>query len=226
MAVAFAVVPRTHILTFHVARIWGKICVWATGCPTSIEGLDRIDLSARYVIMSNHQSALDIPVLIGALPAEWRTVFWAKKSLFKTPFLGWAMRALGHLPVDRINRDTAASPASETAGRGRPTPRRCSFSPRRPTDRATPCCHFGAVGSCLPSRLACRSSRWEFRAPGHCCRRTAACCLLPTSSSASGSRSRPPGSTISYREVLTVRTREAVAELAKQKPAAHNEHRL
>lgn len=117
LAVAFAAVPGWRILTFRVARLWGRICIWGTGCPLRIEGLDKVDLDGRYVVMSNHQSALDIPVLMGVLPAEWRTVVWAKKSLFKTPFLGWAMRALGHLPVDRVNRDTAAGLVAETAGR-------------------------------------------------------------------------------------------------------------
>jgi 1-acyl-sn-glycerol-3-phosphate acyltransferase len=57
--------------------------------------------------MANHQSALDIPLLMSVLPAEWKTVFWAKKSLFKIPVLGWAMRTLGHMPIDRVDLSTA-----------------------------------------------------------------------------------------------------------------------
>ena len=117
LAVAFAVVPRCSIVTFRVARLWGRVCIWATGCRVRIEGLDSVDLDGRYVVMANHQSALDIPVLMGVLPAYWRTVVWAKKSLFAIPFLGWAMRALGHLPVDRINRETASRLVSESASR-------------------------------------------------------------------------------------------------------------
>jgi 1-acyl-sn-glycerol-3-phosphate acyltransferase len=117
VGLAFTVIPGCRIVIFHLARLWGRICTWATGCPLHLEGRDGIDLGSRYVIMANHQSALDIPVLMGVLPAEWRTVFWAKKSLFRIPVLGWAMSALGHMPVDRINRATAPRLVTESADR-------------------------------------------------------------------------------------------------------------
>ena len=103
-----ALIPGLRIVIFVMGQLWGKICLWGAGCPVRIEGLDELDPRGRYVVMSNHQSALDIPVLMGVLPARWRTVFWAKKSLFKIPVLGWAMRTLGHMPVDRLNRRTAS----------------------------------------------------------------------------------------------------------------------
>ena len=102
-----ATVPALNIVTFRMARLWGRICVWGSGCTVTTEGLGDIDPTARYVVMANHQSALDIPVLMSVLPPEWRTVFWAKKSLFKIPVLGWAMRSLGHMPIDRVDRSTA-----------------------------------------------------------------------------------------------------------------------
>jgi 1-acyl-sn-glycerol-3-phosphate acyltransferase len=116
-AVICAAVPAWRGASHRVARQWGRLCLWCAGCPVRTEGLAELDRSRRYVVMANHQSALDIPVLIGVLPARWRTVFWAKKSLFRVPFLGWAMRALGHLPVDRINRLSAGGLVAETAGR-------------------------------------------------------------------------------------------------------------
>jgi 1-acyl-sn-glycerol-3-phosphate acyltransferase len=75
----------------------------------------------RYIIMANHQSALDIPVLMATLPARWRSVFWAKKSLFKIPVLGTAMRSLGHMPVDRVNRLKAGQMLSDSRHRIRDT---------------------------------------------------------------------------------------------------------
>lgn len=107
-AMVITVVPRFRIVIFRMAKIWGRVCVWATGCTVNTDGLEDVDLNGRYVVVVNHQSALDIPVLMSVLPAEWRTVFWAKKSLFKIPVLGWAMRTLGHMPVDRFNRRTAS----------------------------------------------------------------------------------------------------------------------
>jgi 1-acyl-sn-glycerol-3-phosphate acyltransferase len=117
VAVACAAVPRWRGASHRVARQWGRFCLWCAGCPVRTDGLDGLDPSGRFVVMANHQSALDIPVLIGVLPARWSTVFWAKKSLFRMPFLGWAMAALGHMPVDRINRLSASGLVVETAER-------------------------------------------------------------------------------------------------------------
>jgi 1-acyl-sn-glycerol-3-phosphate acyltransferase len=43
--------------------------------------------------------------------------FLAKKSLFSVPFLGWAMRAMGFIPVDREHRATAVRSFEEAAER-------------------------------------------------------------------------------------------------------------
>jgi 1-acyl-sn-glycerol-3-phosphate acyltransferase len=91
-----------------VARLWARCCLAVAGCRLQAEGMDNFDPRKRYVIMVNHQSELDIPVLLAALPLNLRVVFWAKRSLFEKPFLGWAMSAMGFIPVDREQRNTAA----------------------------------------------------------------------------------------------------------------------
>ena len=109
--------PGGDAVAHRMARLWGRLCVWGTGCPVRVEGLDQIDLARRFVVMANHQSALDIPVLMAVLPASWRTVFWAKQSLFRVPVLGWAMRMLGHMPIDRVNRQLAGRVLADTLRR-------------------------------------------------------------------------------------------------------------
>lgn len=118
-ALAISWIPGTDLIVHRMARAWGRACVWGTGCRIFVEGADRLDPGARYVVMANHQSALDIPVLMGVLPAAWRTVFWAKKSLFGVPVLGWAMRMLGHMPIDRVNRRLAGPMLAESLRRAR-----------------------------------------------------------------------------------------------------------
>ena len=51
-----------------------------------------------YVVVSNHQSNADIPV-ISRLPWEMKWV--AKAELFQLPFAGWMMRLAGDIAVDR-----------------------------------------------------------------------------------------------------------------------------
>ena len=75
-----------------VTHLWGRVCLWFAGVPITVEGLENVDAGQRYVIMANHESALDIPVLLAALPSSVELRFLAKKSLFQVPFHGWGMR--------------------------------------------------------------------------------------------------------------------------------------
>ncbi|MEM1041878.1 MAG: lysophospholipid acyltransferase family protein [Bacteroidota bacterium] len=51
-----------------------------------------------YVVVGNHQSSADIPV-ISRLPWEMKWV--AKAEMFRVPVAGWLMRLAGDIPVDR-----------------------------------------------------------------------------------------------------------------------------
>ncbi len=70
-----------------------------------VEGRENQDRSKVYVIMSNHQSHYDIPVLYHVLGGNIRMV--AKKELFRVPIFGAAMQAAGFISVDRSNRERA-----------------------------------------------------------------------------------------------------------------------
>jgi len=58
-----------------------------------------------YVVVSNHQSLADIPI-ISHLPWEMKWV--AKRVLFDLPLVGWMMRLAGDLPLDRSDRQSGA----------------------------------------------------------------------------------------------------------------------
>ncbi len=100
----------------RVVHLWGRGLVRLVGVPVVIEGLDRLDRGDRYVIMANHESTLDIPVLLTALPASLEVRFLAKKSLFAVPFLGWAMSSAGFIPVNREDPRTAPATIARTLG--------------------------------------------------------------------------------------------------------------
>ena len=99
-------------------RRWGASAVKAAGIRLEA------DLSAMdhgpCVIMANHQSNLDIPVLVHCFPQR-RIGFVAKQSLFEIPLFGKAMLASGHVPIDRSNRRRAMKSmdnAAQAASRG------------------------------------------------------------------------------------------------------------
>jgi 1-acyl-sn-glycerol-3-phosphate acyltransferase len=62
-----------------------------------VEGAEHIDPSRAYVVVANHQSMADIP-LVSRLPLRLKWV--AKHTLFTFPFTGWMMRLAGDIPVD------------------------------------------------------------------------------------------------------------------------------
>jgi 1-acyl-sn-glycerol-3-phosphate acyltransferase len=92
---------------------WGSDCVRHAGLEIDVEGKQRVDWSRSYVVMTNHQSYLDIPAIAVALDGKVR--FVAKKELFRIPVFGPAMKAAGIVRIDRQNREAAIASLREAA---------------------------------------------------------------------------------------------------------------
>jgi 1-acyl-sn-glycerol-3-phosphate acyltransferase len=75
------------------------------GIRTRVSGRDGLDPKRSYIFMSNHISNLDPPVLAPLIPG--RTSVLAKSSIFRIPFLGYAMRLADMVPIDRGNRESS-----------------------------------------------------------------------------------------------------------------------
>ena len=84
---------------------WSRDILKAAGTPVLAEGLERIPRDRPVIYVSNHSSMFDIWALSATLPGSVR--FLAKQELFKIPLLGPAMRAAGHIPIDRAARKKA-----------------------------------------------------------------------------------------------------------------------
>ena len=186
-----ALAPRSR-LQISLLRGWARSLLPLAGFRVQVEGCDGLDTSQRFVVMANHASRLDIPTLLVALPRELDVRFLAKRSLFRVPFLGWAMRAVGFVAVEsrghlnrprRVRRGSA--PSSSAVGR-------CSSSRRRRPLAATSCCPFAAAASCWPSRAAWRCCRSASSAPRAGCRRAGSFSGPDRWWSASAIRSPPP----------------------------------
>jgi 1-acyl-sn-glycerol-3-phosphate acyltransferase len=70
-----------------------------------LTGTENVRPHQAYVIVSNHQSLADIPVLCYL---RTDTKWMAKAELFKIPVVGWLMRLAGDVRVDRGNARKAA----------------------------------------------------------------------------------------------------------------------
>ncbi|HEX3744553.1 MAG TPA: lysophospholipid acyltransferase family protein [Bryobacteraceae bacterium] len=104
---------RTGNGPHHLARVWGKILLAVSFIRVRAEGSEKLDAKTNYVFVSNHASYMDIPALLSVLRHQFR--FFAKKGLFRIPFLGWHLRWAGHLPVDRSNVRASLKSMSEGA---------------------------------------------------------------------------------------------------------------
>lgn len=84
---------------------WSRKLLEQAEVRLEVRGLERIPTGETFVVMSNHRSLYDIPVLFQAFPRTLRMV--TKAELFRVPVWGQAMRASGFIEVDRKNRRRA-----------------------------------------------------------------------------------------------------------------------
>ncbi len=81
----------------RVARAWARMLLFVAGARVKTVGLEKLERGVSYVIVSNHVSYMDTPVLLAHLPLNFR--FMAKQELFKVPFIGPHLSKAGHISV-------------------------------------------------------------------------------------------------------------------------------
>jgi 1-acyl-sn-glycerol-3-phosphate acyltransferase len=85
----------------RLGRALAKLNPWRI----RISGFENLQPEGVYVIVSNHQSLADIPVIAHLrIDTKWL----AKAELFRVPPLGWMLRMAGDIPVERSDRRNSA----------------------------------------------------------------------------------------------------------------------
>jgi 1-acyl-sn-glycerol-3-phosphate acyltransferase len=85
----------------RLGRALAKLNPWRI----RISGLENLQADGVYVIVSNHQSLADIPVIARLrIDTKWLT----KAELFRVPIVGWMLRRAGDIPVERSDRRKSA----------------------------------------------------------------------------------------------------------------------
>ncbi len=95
---------------YTMGPLWARQMFRIGGVRLEMEGWDDLPEDIRnekqpVIFMSNHESNLDPPVLISAIPVP--AVYISKKELKWVPLVGWAARLGGTIFIDRGNRDQA-----------------------------------------------------------------------------------------------------------------------
>lgn len=82
-------------------RVWAWVLVAGSGIRLAVSGRENLAAHPNCCLIGNHQSALDIPILICVTGGHLRIA--AKKSLFYIPLVGWCMWVYGFMPIERSN---------------------------------------------------------------------------------------------------------------------------
>jgi 1-acyl-sn-glycerol-3-phosphate acyltransferase len=96
----------------RLAQQWSRMLLAVCFVRCEVYGAEKFNPAINCVVVANHASYMDIPVLYSAVPLPLR--FFAKKGLFSIPLLGWHLVRAGHLPV--VRGDARASLKSMSDG--------------------------------------------------------------------------------------------------------------
>ena len=95
---------RRLVILHLYTSFWASVYIWIfPAWSVKIEGRNKIDRKKTYIIVSNHQSQLDILVAFGLF-----THFkWVSKSeIFRLPFIGWNMSLNQYIKLKRGDRES------------------------------------------------------------------------------------------------------------------------
>jgi 1-acyl-sn-glycerol-3-phosphate acyltransferase len=95
---------RRLVVLHQFTCFWASLYTWTNPLwPVSIEGRDKIDPRATYVMVANHLSLLDILVLFRL----FKHFKWVSKvENFKIPCIGWNMRLNRYIQLKRGDRES------------------------------------------------------------------------------------------------------------------------
>ena len=115
ISVASSLVDPCGRIQHECSRVWAKMILWTSRVRVQVNGAEHVKAGRPYVLCANHQSHMDIPILLAGVPFQFR--FAAKRELFRYPFLGWHLRRSGHLSINRENPHAAPAPSPDSSSR-------------------------------------------------------------------------------------------------------------
>ena len=115
LAVIFSTLVSPRFASRVVASAWGRLLAWLTPISVTVEGGENAQQERSYIVVCNHQSAVDILVVYGWLKLDLKWVI--KQELRKIPGIGIGCEKVGHIFVDRKKPDHARQAIEEALDR-------------------------------------------------------------------------------------------------------------
>lgn len=96
-------------------RFWAWFILRGSNVGLTVHGLENVKAGKSYIVMANHRSMYDIPVLHYLL-GRARDLRWiGKQELLRVPVFGRAFGAGRHVAIDRENRGRAITALRDAA---------------------------------------------------------------------------------------------------------------
>jgi 1-acyl-sn-glycerol-3-phosphate acyltransferase len=113
IGLAFAAVTGSVGLLYRLGHAGVRLALFLAGTRIALEGLENLGDGQNTLVISNHVSHLDGPVLFEALGMDFKAL--VKKEIFSWPFLGPVLRRAGFIAVNRRDRIQSGQALSRAA---------------------------------------------------------------------------------------------------------------
>ena len=87
----------------QVTKVWMNVWLTLIASPLKVVGKDNFKKGKNYVVVSNHNSLMDVPITTPFVPGANKTI--GKKSFTKAPIFGWVY-IRGTVLVDRDSEES------------------------------------------------------------------------------------------------------------------------
>jgi 1-acyl-sn-glycerol-3-phosphate acyltransferase len=95
--------PKRTIIFQHSSRIWMRVFFFLVGLRLSIKGKQHFKKGENYIVVSNHNSFMDVPLTTPFIPGANKTI--AKIEMAKIPVFGFIYKT-GSVLVDRKSEES------------------------------------------------------------------------------------------------------------------------
>ena len=112
---AVVMTPGSKPARWRRGQVLCRAAFRALGIRIRVNGASNLEGGGRYVLVANHASYLDGPLLFAAIPA--RAGYVVKGELAANPFLAPLLRALGAEFVNRLDHERSVADAASLAAR-------------------------------------------------------------------------------------------------------------
>jgi len=115
LAIPAALLVSPRLANQAIAMRWAQLMVWLVPARVIVHGRQWIEPGQSYVVVANHQSQFDIPVVYGFTGLDLRWVI--KSELRRVPFVAQGCRAIGHIFIDRCDPEQARAAINQAVSR-------------------------------------------------------------------------------------------------------------